>query len=111
MTKNFYNHVLIEAVAQTFHNLQQKEAQRQGNESPITYYELAEENKEYIRVVARFVVDKLDDMIDVTEFYANQSNWTTISEDKGRTTIKDGIIFDDMGEKAREILRKIGLDR
>ena len=111
MTEAFYNYVLIEAVARTIHDVQQKEAIRQGNESPIDYNKLSEPNREYIRVVARFFVKNLDDMLSTIEFYGKEDNWTTIIEDKDkRVAIKDGKAFEDMGQKAIDLLRELGLE-
>jgi len=110
MVNEFYNIILVEAVARTFHGIQQKEAQRQGNESPIAYNDLSEDNKEYIRVLSRFVLERLDKMVDVLEFYANEANWNTIMQDKDNMTLKDGIVFDDMGKMAREELLNLGIN-
>ena len=49
-------------------------------------------------------------MIDTLEFYAKEENWSTVVEDKEKITVKDGIAFDDMGKKARELLGSIGLE-
>lgn len=110
MDKKAFDNAIVEALAKTFHNLQQQEAIRQGNESPIDYNEMEETSKEYIRVPAKYIVARINKMLDTLEFYAKEENWNTVVESKDKFAVKDGIVFDDMGKTARELLASIGLE-
>jgi len=104
----FQNYILVEAMAKTLYNQLHKESSDLYPEA--TFDDLTDDMKDHYRILARYMASRVEKFVDVLAFYANENNWTTPIENNSGDLIrlKDGVIFNDAGQKAREYLKELG---
>lgn len=105
---DFQNYVLIEATAKTLYEKHHKEYPDKYPQQ--LFDELNDDTKDHYRTIAKYMVSRVEALIDIVSFYANENNWTALIENTHGDIIrvKDGIIFNDMGQKARDYLKDLG---
>lgn len=99
---------LLEKTAEIFYVLGQQQAKSMGMTwSKDKYEDIAPDAKDFYRAFARYVIDRMSNLLNVIGFYADQRNWATVDERDGKTILRDGPVHDDQGEIARKMLLEI----
>ena len=108
----YYNFAVVEAISRRFRELQQEEAKKQNGgivdaENMTVYDDCPDSIKEFYRVLARYVLGRFESAIMALKFYGLEENWIEVVDN---SVVQQKNVFDDMGEKARDVLQKIGYD-
>lgn len=110
----YHNFLVQEAIAKRFREIHQQEADRQSlryadsqDEFP-NYDDMPENFKEFYRVLARYVLDRLSNSVKALQYYADEKNWLELMDNGGDMRVLGKNAYDDMGHIARKVLEEMG---